>query len=316
MQPVVYHLKMMRSPQLEVVLDEIEEHESRLCQTVVRPNEEVPLYYAARMAGCEWQTFVKICEKLNLNLAVNPQPATTMVLSDHVAAVRAFCASSITPSQVSGILQCSRAMVRKMVQMGLLSVRLQEKKGFSTLLSLADFTKILEAVSVPLEPMSDDNDDYLTVRRAAETLWFDEAAILAALTSGSLLPVGRLAGSTGLHEIIVHRQQLIDAMLQLTGKVTVDHAAKEVGLPAETIWMLMRKGILAGIGTHHVHLEELKQFHEMYVSLAEIATWDCAFSMREIPKVLEAKGVLAATTAEKHELPFWPRRDATCAFQS
>ncbi|MHB9880386.1 TniQ family protein [Pacificimonas sp. ICDLI1SI03] len=315
------------SPELEVVFEAIRDHVRR--NLLVSPTtrilgqnlalgKRIALSAAARTAGCGEKAFLKIAKTLGMHDAIEPEMSTQTVPTDQIDAVKAFVQSSIDTTEVSRLLNCGPKVVHKLIDAGVLRLKLSGNLPKPDLVNRSDVERLVAAVSVPLEEMHELGESQLTVRQAHRDTLFGEAGFLMALAAGGLRAVGRLPGLTGFKSMIFDRTEVVEAIQIVTGKTLSARVLNEKGWKVGTLLQLRRMGYLdADLRADYVDLGQLKEFLAHHVGMGEMLEWEGTPSTwGAIRRILRANDVFPLIPNSSKVSAFWRRSCARQALQS
>src|SRR5690606_13001331 len=141
-------------------------------------SEKVTLRHAAELAGCGAARFLEICDELKLPIVVDPDRIRTTVPTEHIGPVENFWNGSIEVSELRKVLGFDQNLLRKLIDNGDVLVRLKSRIPVSSLLDRDDAKLLIDAISQPLEEVTESSEDFVTLRQVVSTFWISEPIIL------------------------------------------------------------------------------------------------------------------------------------------
>lgn len=214
---------------------------------------------------------------------------TWSVPDDEALRVTAYLADHITMREAARLLGISRPRVRELINAGLMEVRIRRTEAHAaTWLLSRSSAERLASLGLAVCDTSREADvarPCIELSKLLRTwrLRADEfPAMVSAIASGALEPLGRTQASDGLGALVLPvddvREWLRAGRINADSWVSIDTAGKMLGVKQQVAYELVARGMLtvsaansAAEGHRRVHRYAIDEFRRTYVSLAEIA---------------------------------------------
>lgn len=208
---------------------------------------------------------------------------TWAVATDEVPTLKGIVEDRITIRQAATLLGISKSRVHELVEAELLLARIRrpEARAATWLLSKASVERLLHA-AVALQSVQADHSAPTTCLAQILKTWRlrrgDFPALVDAILSGGVPIAAPLPRGHALSELLVAayeaRTWLRARRAQVDEWISVDAAARQLGLKQQVAYELVARGLLTAEGPasgRRVHRDAVASFQSTYIALADVA---------------------------------------------